>query len=94
MSELLTPLIELYGGNVYIDNSSSKSFKWYITKEEDIIKLIEYFKEYPSRSAKVNRLHLVPKFYELKSLKAHKASPETFLAKSWVIFYKKWKNYG
>lgn len=91
--EILTPLIELYGGNVYIDNGSSKSFKWYITKKEDILKLIEYFKEHPSRSAKVNRLHLIPEFYELKSMKAHIASSETFLAKSWVIFIKKWTNY-
>ncbi len=91
--ELLTPLIELYGGHVYIDNGSSKSFKWYITKKEDILKLIEYFKEHPSRSAKVNRLHLIPKFYFLKSMKAHIAPSETLLGKSWVIFIKKWTNY-
>jgi LAGLIDADG endonuclease len=92
ISELLTPLVELYGGYVYIDNSS-KSFKWYITKKEDILKLIEYFKKYPSRSAKNNRLHLIPKFYELKNMKAHIATPETFLAKSWDVFLKKWMNY-
>ena len=77
-SELLTPLIDLYAGNVYIDNGSSRSYKWYITKKEDVLKLIEYFKKHPSRSAKNNRLHLVPKYYELKDMKAHKASPETF----------------
>ena len=49
-SELLTPLVELYGGHVYIDNGSSQSFKWYITRKEDILKLIEYFKQHPSRS--------------------------------------------
>ena len=101
-SELLTPLIELYGGYVYIDNGSSKSFKWYITKKEDVLKLIEYFKNYPSRSVKNNRLHLVPKFYELKSMKAQPiivselgvgTAPDTFLAKSWEIFFKKWMNY-
>jgi hypothetical protein len=92
-SEILTPLIELYGGNIYIDNGSSKSFKWYISKKEDILKLIEYFKQHPSRSAKCKRLHLVPKFYELKSMKAHQALPETFLEKSWTIFFKKWINY-
>ena len=54
-----------------------------------MLKLIEYFKIYPSRSAKNNRLHLVPKFYELKSMKAHKADSETLLAKSWVIFFNK-----
>jgi hypothetical protein len=88
-SELLTPLVELYGGHVYIDNSSSKSFKWYITKKEDILNLIEYFKTHPSKSAKNNRLHLVLKFYDLKDKKAHIAIPETFLAKSWNIFIDK-----
>lgn len=92
-TELLTPLVELYGGYVYIDNGSSKSFKWYITKREDIIKLIEYFKKYPSRSAKNNRLHLITKFYELKDMKAPRALPGTLLSKSWDIFIKKWKNY-
>ena len=93
ISELLIPLVELYGGHVYIDSGSSKSFKWYITKKEDILKLIDYFKKHPSRSAKNNRLHLVPKFYELKDMKAHRAISETFLAKSWDIFLNKWINY-
>lgn len=92
-SELLKPLIDLYGGNIYIDNGSSKSFKWYISKKEDILNLIEYFKKYPSRSAKNNRLHLVPKFYELKTMNAHKAEQGTLLVKSWEYFYKKWMNY-
>ncbi len=92
-SELLIPLIEIYGGNVYIDRSSNLSFKWYITKKENILQLIEYFKKYPSRSAKNNRLFLIYKFYELKNLKAHKAESETNLAKSWKIFIEKWMNY-
>jgi hypothetical protein len=92
-SEILQPLIDLYGGNIYIDKGSSQSFKWYITKREDILKLIEYFKIYPSRSAKKNRLHLIPKYYELKDLKAHKALTGTFLNKSWQYFYNKWLKY-
>ena len=81
-TELLQPLIEIFGGNIYIDRGSSKSFKWYLTKREDILKLNEYFKLNPSRSAKANRLHLITKFYDLKDLKAHKALPGTFLEKS------------
>lgn len=92
-SELLNPLVDLFGGYVYIDRGSYGSFKWYVTKKEDILKLIEYFKKYPSRSAKNNRLHLIPKYYEYKSMKAHNAEPETFLAKIWEIFIKKWNNY-
>ena len=92
-SELLQPLLEIYGGNIYIDRGSSQSFKWYITKKEDILNLINYFKKYPSRSAKKNRLHLIPKYYELKDLKAHKALPGTFLEKSWKYFNNKWLKY-
>jgi hypothetical protein len=92
-AELLQPLIELYGGNIYIDKGKSQSFKWYITKREDILSLVEYFKNHPSRSAKNNRLHLIPKYYELKDLKAHKALPGTYLEKSWQYFFTKWLNY-
>jgi hypothetical protein len=92
-SELLQPLLDLYGGHIYIDRGSSQSFKWYITKREDIVNLLEYFKLHPSRSAKNKRLHLIPKFYELKDLKAHKALPGTFLDKSWQSFYTKWLKY-
>jgi hypothetical protein len=92
-SELLQPLTELYGGNIYIDRGSSQSFKWYITKREDILKLIDYFKKYTPKSAKKNRLYLIPKFYELKDLKAHKALPGSFLEKSWLYFYNKWLKY-
>jgi hypothetical protein len=81
-SELLQPLLDLYGGNIYIDNSKHKSFKWYISKREDILKLIEYFKYYPSRSGKKNRLLLTPKFYNLKDLKKDKELSSIYLEKS------------
>lgn len=32
--------------------------------------MLAYFKQCPSRSAKVQRLHLVPKYFELRDLKA------------------------
>ena len=91
--ELLQPLLELYGGHIYIDRGSSQSFKWYVTKRENILSVIDYFKTHPSRSAKKNRLHLVPKYYELKDLKAHKALPGTLLEKSWKYFQTKWLKY-
>lgn len=91
--EILTPLVELFGGYVYIDRGGHGSFKWYLTKKEDILNLIEYFKKYPSRSAKKNRLQLVPKFYELKNMKAHIAPSNSLLFKSWNIFINKWNNY-
>ena len=92
-AELLNPLIEIYGGYVYIDNGSSQSFKWYITKREDVLKLLEYFKNYHTKSDKIKRIILVKNFYELKDMKAHKISDDYLLDKSWVLFYKKWLNY-
>lgn len=92
-SQILTPLVEMFGGYVYIDRGGNGSFKWYITEKKDILHLIEYFKKYPSRSAKNNRLHLVPKYYELHDMKAHTAPLESSLAKGWNTFIKKWNNY-
>lgn len=93
-SEILQPLIDLYGGSVYIDRTSN-NFKWYLSNKEGILELIEYFKKYPSRSLKKNRLHLIHKCYELKEIGAHKASLEKnpFLAKSWKLFIDKWDKY-
>ena len=92
-----------YGGAIYIDRSTN-SFKWYISSKENILGLIEYFKKYPSRSLKKNRLHLIPRCYELKDIGAHKAScpppqrgggkeKNPFLAKSWKLFLDKWNKY-
>nr|YP_010710797.1 hypothetical protein P2Z26_mgp19 [Gonatophragmium mori]WCZ71161.1 hypothetical protein [Gonatophragmium mori] len=92
-SEIINPLVEIFGGYVYIDRGGNGSFKWYVTKKEDILNIIEYFKKYPSRSAKNNRLHLVPKLYKLKSMKAHTAPSDSLLAKSWYIFMNKWNSY-
>jgi len=89
-SELLKPLTDIYGGNIYIDRGSSQSFKWYISKREIILKLIDYFKCHPSRSAKNKRLHLIPKFYELKDLKAHEAPENSYLSKAFKFFIEKW----
>ena len=92
-TQILEPLVELYGGHIYIDRGKYTSFKWYITEKLTILKLIEYFKINPSRSGKKNRLHLIPKFYELKDLKAHKALENTKLSKSWDNFFIQWDNY-
>lgn len=89
-SELLLPLVKLYGGYIYIDNGNNKSFKWYIYKKEEVLNLIEYFKKYPSLSFLKYRLHLIPKFYELYDLGAHIAPQDSLLFKSWLIFTEKW----
>jgi hypothetical protein len=64
---LLDSLIELYGGTVYIQK---ESFIWVVYKKSEIIKLLDYFKLCPSRSAKHNRLIAIERYLELRDLKA------------------------
>lgn len=84
-TQLLESLIPIYSGHIYIDRSS-QTFKWYVTKKEDILALIEYFKKYPCFSEKKGRLFLIPKFYELKNLKNESNFDSLFNS-----FYSKWK---
>lgn len=92
-TQILEPLVELYGGSIYIDRGKYESFKWYVTKRETILNIIEYFKKYPSRSGKKSRLHLIPKYYELKDLMANTAPENSLLYRSWKIFYDKWSKF-
>jgi len=92
-SELLQPLVELYEGYIYIDRGNN-AFKWYISDKEAMFKLIKYFKEYPCRSLKMNRILLLPKCYRLKDMGAHKGgSIDTYLSRNWKDFVSKWNNY-
>jgi len=87
---LLDPLIELYGGTIYIQK---ETFKWVVYKKSEIIKLLDYFKLCPSRSAKHNRLKAIERYLELRDLKAHLASDNSILGKSWKEFLLKWDKF-
>ena len=93
-TQILEPLVEIFGGYIYIDRGKYESFKWYITGKLSILSLLEYFIKYPSRSGKKNRIHLIPKFYELKFLKAHNAPENSKLSKSWTNFLIKWDRFA
>lgn len=84
---LLDILCELYGGSIYIEKIS---FKWIVYTKSEIMKLLEYFKLNPCRSAKLNRINAVPKYYELRGLKAHLAEESTILGKAWKKFLLRW----
>jgi DNA-binding transcriptional regulator WhiA len=50
-NELLLPLVELYGGSVYIDRTNN-TFKWYISNKEGILNILEYLKKNTPKSMK------------------------------------------
>jgi hypothetical protein len=74
---LLDPLKELYGGEIYAIRSVD-AFKWTVYRKEEIRCLVrDYFKNYPSRTPKNNRLRLLAQYFELRQQKAHLAGPES-----------------
>jgi LAGLIDADG endonuclease len=89
---LLDNLVSLYGGNIY-PMVKVEAFKWTVYRKDEIIKLLAYFKINPSRSAKSKRLKLLTNYYELRKLKAHLATNNSLLGKSWKAFIKNWENY-
>uniref|UniRef100_UPI002237C501 LAGLIDADG endonuclease n=1 Tax=Ramaria rubella TaxID=113071 RepID=UPI002237C501 len=87
---LLDLICNLYGGTVYIEKIS---FKWIAYKKSEILKLLDYFKMCPSRSAKNNRLKSIKRYHELRELKAHLASDLTILGKAWKKFLLRWEKW-
>lgn len=90
---LLDALLPIYGGSIYMQKQTV-AFKWVVFRKNEILALLEYFKKYPLRSAKKNRVFLIPKYFLLKGLKAHLALPNSILAKQWKLFLQKWDSYS
>lgn len=91
-TEILEQLKELYAGEIDIDRESN-TYKWNLSKRENVISLIDYFKVNPSRTSKKARLHLIKEYYELKDMQAQKALQGTILGKRYEYFIKKWERY-
>lgn len=86
---ILDLLPELYGGKVYIERTT-ESFKWIVSKKEEVERLVEYLKRYPLRSEKRNRILLLKRYNELREQKAHIATENSVMGKAWREFRMKW----
>jgi hypothetical protein len=87
---MLDALVELYGGTIY-PMVKVGAFKWTCFKKAEVLSLVNvYFKANPCRSEKKVRLHMVSRFFELRGLHAHKATPDSVLGKAWKNFIVKW----
>ena len=82
----------LFNGSLNYDKGGYGSFRWRIASQANILQMLSYFKECPSRSHKLARIHLINQFYLLKSLKAHQATNEInfSLVKRWNTLKEKW----
>ena len=84
---VLNDLVHLYGGTIY---AQKESFKWVVYRKSEIIKLLDYFKMCPSRSAKQNRLLAIKRYHELRELKSHLQTENSILGKAWKKFLLRW----
>ena len=78
---------DVFGGNIYFDNSANGSYQWSIQSRSDILSFYSYLQLNPSRSHKLNRIHLINKYYELLDIRCYINEP-----KVWDLFNKKWFN--
>jgi len=90
---LLDELINIYGGKIYLTNTTGRSFKWILINKIDIIYMIQYFKICPSFTNKMNRIRLINQYFELKKNKAHLATTDSINGKLWIRFKNKWDKY-
>lgn len=82
----------VFKGNIYFDKGSHGSYKWTIQSELHVLEFLNYIKKYPARSNKKQRLFLIPRYYELKKLKAYKAEINSLQFKAWNQFLLKWES--
>lgn len=89
---ILEALVELYGGTIY-PMVKQEAFKWTCFKKKEVLSLVnDYFKVNPCRSEKIMRINMVNKFYELRNLHVHKASPNSVLGKAWKHYLIQWNS--
>ena len=90
---ILDPLIPLYGGAINLTNTTGQSFKWSIYKKQEIQNILNYFDLNPLHSAKLHRIKLINRYFELRSIKAHLKDPKSLEGKLWARFVESWDKF-
>jgi len=94
---LLEPLIKIYGGKVDMLSPKTDAFKYYVYKKEELNELVDnYFKEYPLKTKKCNRINLIKQFYPLwKEEKEEEPNDSNYISilKKRIIFKDNWEKY-
>ena len=80
--KLLLELAIIYNGKVYNHYKSSNNYRFIISNKSSVLAILnDYFSKYPSMSMKQNRLMLIKKYYELRTLKCHLAPKNSSMHK-------------
>ena len=94
--KILKAFQEVFGGSLYYDKSQNGYWTWAVQSKPEVLAMLDYFKNYPCRSHRRQKLFKVPKVYFLLHQKAHlpPASPAHLgaLHKKWISLVNSWKN--
>jgi hypothetical protein len=65
---LLEPLINTYGGKIYIPSPKTEAFRYVVYRKKELLNLLEkYFSLYPLKTKKMKRINLIKDFFLLKN---------------------------
>lgn len=81
----------LFNGNIYYSKGPYGHYMWSISSRADVLNISKYFKKYPCRSYKLNRINMIDQFFELKDKEAYKENANIGKKKEWKSFLSKWE---
>jgi hypothetical protein len=88
---LLEPLINLYGGKIYILSPKIEAFKYVIYRKKELFYLIDnYLSKHPLKTKKSSRVKLIKNFYEVR---VDRNSDVIINHNEWISFKDKWDKY-
>lgn len=91
---LLEPLISLYGGRIDILSPKIEAFKYVVYRKNELFSLIDnYFSNYPLKTEKSKRIHLIKQFYDLRTFSNSENIYDISKLNAWVLFKDKWEKY-
>jgi hypothetical protein len=87
-------LMQLGYGKLYYEKNKENQTKWHwIVQKNEIYEFLNDLKTNPLKGKKKkNRLHLLPEYIRLKTIKAHLVEENSILFKEWKNFCYKWYN--
>lgn len=86
---LLDLIANMYGGVVIIEGKAD-TFKWIISKKDEVLGVLDYFKIHPLMSKKQVRINLIESIYEGFRIGT---KLELVQQKKWDELIQKWNNY-
>ena len=88
---LLEPLINLYGGKIYILSPKIEAFKYVIFRKKELFDLIDnYLSKHTLKTKKSSRVKLIKIFYEVR---LSRNSDVIINHNEWISFKDKWDKY-